>query len=50
MLLVQSVVVTHCFPTMHGGHMLLPQSISVSVPFLTPSVHDGAWQTSPVHT
>ena len=34
----------HILPLAHAGHAPPPQSTSVSVPFLIPSPHDGAWQ------
>src|SRR4051794_17518007 len=34
----------------HLGQDPPPQSVSVSVPFLTPSPQVGVWQTLPVHT
>jgi hypothetical protein len=41
--LAQSVPVLHVAPTSHGGHVPPPQSVLVSAPFCTLSVHDGAW-------
>jgi hypothetical protein len=45
--LAQSVVPPHTLPVPHAAQAPPPQSVSVSVPFLTPSVHVG-WQTLPV--
>src|SRR5437016_268019 len=52
--LVQSVFATHALPLAHAGQ-LPPQSMSVSVPFLMPSVqlamppwHTPFWQVAPI--
>jgi hypothetical protein len=45
----QSAFTAHCFWSPHGGHDP-PQSTSVSVPFQTPSVHEGAAHTPAVQT
>jgi hypothetical protein len=37
-------------PEPQAGQTPFPQSTSVSVPFLTPSIQEGAWQTLPVQT
>jgi hypothetical protein len=47
--LEQSLAPTHDLPSSHVGQDE-PQSMSVSVPFLTPSSHCGAWHSPPVHT
>jgi hypothetical protein len=46
----QSPTVVQALPVMHPGQPPPPQSASVSVPFLTRSVHEGAWQTLPLQT
>src|SRR5262245_56481553 len=38
--LTQSVATLHAFPSAHGGHWLPPQSVSVSVPSVTPSLQE----------
>jgi hypothetical protein len=54
--LAQSADAPHVLPTPHvllcPSHVLPPQSVSVSVPFFTPSVHVAAWHVrgDPVHT
>src|SRR5258708_23809985 len=40
--LAQSASTAHPWPSTHFGHVVLPQSLSVSSPFCTPSVHDVA--------
>jgi hypothetical protein len=46
---VQSVATPHISPSAHGMHIVPPQSTSVSVPFIVPSVHVGSgWQVPPV--
>ena len=46
----QSVGAEHESPVAQLLPQLPPQSISVSVPFCTPSLQVGAWQTFEVHT
>jgi len=41
----QSVAPPHSLPSVQGTQVLPPQSTSVSVAFLAPSVQLGAWQT-----
>ena len=36
---MQSLLLRHLFPAVHGGHDGPPQSTSVSAPFLMPSLH-----------
>src|SRR5689334_12061150 len=44
-LLVQSPPPTHILLSAHFGHIPPPQSTSVSLPFLSMSLHDDAWHT-----
>src|SRR5215831_1914650 len=50
---MHDVATSHFFPTSQGGHLPPPQSMSVSVPFWIPSVHDvsdaspSEWSTPP---
>jgi hypothetical protein len=44
--LVQSEPLLHFLLTGHFGQKAPPQSVSVSVPFFTRSVHFGAWQVT----
>ena len=46
--LSQSFATAHALPTSQAGHDVLPQSTSVSGPFLIPSVQVGAWQSPPM--
>ena len=46
---MQSAATLHASPGLHAGHAP-PQSSEVSVPFLTPSLHDGAWHAPAPHT
>jgi hypothetical protein len=46
----QSVAPVQTLPATHLGQLAPPQSVSVSVPFLTTSVQVAGWHTSPVHT
>ena len=46
----QSLLARHRLPLAHGGQLPPPQSISLSVPFCTPSLHVGAWQDLPMQT
>jgi hypothetical protein len=50
--LLQSVAKPQVWPAPHAGHVPPPQSMSVSLPFLTPSRHVGAWHVmgDPAHT
>jgi hypothetical protein len=43
----QSPATTHALPSAQGGQLEPPQSTSVSVPSLTPSVHEGAMPPVP---
>ena len=45
----QPVLVLHHDPSSHSGHGP-PQSIPISMPLATLSVHDGGWQLPPEHT
>jgi hypothetical protein len=45
----QSVSTPQVSPIGHAGQ-LPPQSTSVSLPFFTPSEHDGAWHVPPLHS
>jgi hypothetical protein len=45
--LVQSDGAPQVFPSAHAPQLDPPQSIAVSEPFLTPSVHVAAWQILP---
>jgi hypothetical protein len=48
-LLAQSLAAAHFFPLAHFAQLPPPpQSVSTSVPFLTPSLHD--WHPPPEHT
>jgi hypothetical protein len=47
--LTQSAATPHAEPAEHFEHVP-PQSVSLSVPFLTKSLQDAVWQTLPVHT
>jgi hypothetical protein len=49
-LLLQSVPVTQILVLSQGEQLPPPQSVSVSVPFLVPSLQLLAWQKPPVHT
>src|SRR5262245_3265565 len=46
----QSAFARHVLPSAHLVGHEPPQSMSVSVPFFTPSTQVGAWQMFPVHT
>jgi hypothetical protein len=48
--LAQSAALLQVLPGEHIPHPAPPQSMSVSVPFLSPSAHVAAWQTLAVHT
>jgi hypothetical protein len=48
--LAQSAGVAHIRPVAHGGHVPPPQLTSVSVPFLTASVHEGTAQSPAAQT
>jgi hypothetical protein len=50
-LLWQSVVSVHVLPVAHREQAVAPpQSVSLSPPFLTVSLHAAAWQMLPVQT
>jgi hypothetical protein len=49
-LLTQSLATEHALPEPHFAQLAPPQSMSVSVPFLTASVHVAVRQTDEVHT
>lgn len=46
---LQSPLSPHICPKPHFAHAP-PQSTSDSLPFMTPSEHEGTWQTPAVHT
>jgi hypothetical protein len=46
--LLQSLAMTQALPASHAGQDELPQSMSVSLPFLMPSVQVGAWHSPPM--
>src|SRR6476659_8544236 len=48
--LTQSVPAMQVLPLTHLGQVGPPQSMSVSLPFLTVSVQVGGWHTPPAHT
>jgi hypothetical protein len=48
--LTQSVPTRQLCPAEHFGQVPPPQSTSVSLPFFTPSLQVGAWQTPPLQT
>ena len=48
--LTQSPAAAQVLPAVHLLHVAPPQSMSVSLPFFTPSLQVGAWQVPPEQT
>ena len=46
----QSLATVHILPSVHDGQVVPPQSMSLSVPLRTPSLHEGAVQVPAVQT